>query len=76
MNIEDEVLMDCVFHNLWSASSPWIVSYSYGGFAEDPVVDVVHEDDEADGNGSGNGTASGGASGSGEDHSETNGGEG
>ena len=40
--IEAKELMNAVFYNIWSASSPWVIRYGYGSFEEDPTVEVSH----------------------------------
>ena len=34
----NEELMDSVFHNLWSSTSPWIEAYYYSSYDENPTV--------------------------------------
>jgi hypothetical protein len=37
----DRQMMDGVFDNLWSSTSPWVIRYGYGSYTENPEV-VVH----------------------------------
>ena len=39
ITIEDEAIMDAVFDNLFTTSSPWLSRYSYAGFHEDSTVE-------------------------------------
>ena len=42
VDLNAKELMDAVFDNIWSASSPWVIRYGYGSFEEDRTVEVTH----------------------------------